>query len=129
MITESNFFDHEEDERDVKIASTSTRSPTTVFAVDDLSSDFRMSDDAIEQRSVIEHQEKDASSNSRRRCFIPSSFTTDGELSTFSEDTEEGDEEASDDGNDHHSPSTGRRRISPLSIFRPVRGIKCRCDF
>ena len=59
----------------------------------------------------------------------PSSFTTDGELSIFSEDTEEGVEEASDDGNDHQSPSTGRRRISPLSIFRPVSGTKRRCDF
>mmetsp|Transcript_43432 Transcript_43432/g.78028 ORF Transcript_43432/g.78028 Transcript_43432/m.78028 type:complete len:181 (-) Transcript_43432:834-1376(-) len=59
----------------------------------------------------------------------PSSFTTDGELSIFSEDTEEGVEEASDDGNDHQSPSTGRRRISPLSIFRPVSGTKRRYDF
>ena len=123
MVAESHFFDHEDDdERDAKIiASASTRSPTTVFAVDELSSVFRVPDDAIERVS-------DASSNSRR-FLTPSSFTTDGELSTFSEDTEEGDEEASDDGNDHQSPSTGRRRISSLSIFRPVSGTKRRCDF
>ena len=69
MVAESHFFDHEEDERNAKIASTSTRSPTTIFAIDDLSSVFRMPDDAIERESVIGHQEKDASSNSRRRCL------------------------------------------------------------
>ena len=63
MVADSHFFDHEEDERNAKIASTSTRSPTTIFAIDDLSSVFRMPDDAIERESVIDHQEKDASSN------------------------------------------------------------------
>jgi len=113
MVSESHFFDHEEDELDAKIASASARSPTTVFAVNELSSVFRVPDDAIERVS-------DASSNSRRRFLTPSSFTTDGELSTFSEDTEDGDEEAID-GNDHPSPFT--------LIFRPVSGTKRRCEF
>jgi len=130
MVSESHFFAHEEDECDAKIASASTRSPTTVFAVDELSSVFRVPDDAIERGSVFDNQEREAGSNWRRRCLTPSSFTTDGELSTFSEDTEEGNEETSDDGNDHQSPFTGySRRRSPLSIFRPVSGTKRRCEF
>mmetsp|Transcript_43435 Transcript_43435/g.78041 ORF Transcript_43435/g.78041 Transcript_43435/m.78041 type:complete len:262 (-) Transcript_43435:834-1619(-) len=130
MVSESHFFAHEEDECDAKIASASTRSPTTVFAVDELSSVFRVPDDAIERGSVFDNQEREAGSNWRRRCLTPSSFTTDGELSTFSEDTEEGNEETSDDGNDHQSPFTGySRRRSPLSIFRPVSGTKRRYDF
>ena len=114
-VAESRFSAHQEDERDAKFASASTRSPTTVFAVEELSSVFRMPDDAIERISVIDHQ-------ASRRCLTLPSFTTDGELSTFSED-KEGDEEASDDENDHPSRFTLRsRRRAPLSIFRPVSG-------
>ena len=122
MVAESHFSAHQEDERDVKFTSASTRSPTTVFAVDDLTSVFRMPDDAIERGIAMDHQEQDAGSNSLHRCLTLPSFTTDGELSTFSED-KEGDEEASDDENDHPSRFTLRsRRRAPLSIFRPVSG-------
>ena len=129
MVAEPDFLYHQDDgERGIKSAS--TRSPTTVFAIAELSNVFRVADDAIER---VGHQEQESDSNSHRRCPTPSivsSFATDVELSTFSEDTEEGDEEGPecDDIDHNQSRFTVRRRRLPMSIFRSVSGTKRRCN-
>lgn len=142
-VAEPRYFAHEDDKYDIKSSSNNSRSPATVFAVDDqqLISVFRVPDHSIERAGylcgVIEKANSSGITSSlshRRRCLTPSSFTTDGELSTFSEDTEEGvadedDARISSDNNDHYQFSLRRRR-SALSIFRPVSGSKRpSCDF
>ena len=129
----------------------STRSPTTVvFAVDELSNVFRVADDngAIErQRSSHRQNEEEDEEEGiytirRSRPLITPSFTTDGELSTFSEDTDEATIEglgllaSSDDESREPYPAMlhrqqQQRSSAPLqSIFRPVMsGMKRRsCD-
>lgn len=145
MFTEPHFIAYPDaDECDVvKAASTSptTRSPNTViFAVDELSSVFRVADnhDGIDHDSFIVHQTDEATIDSnngtlrRARYLTPSSFTTDGELSTFSEDTEEASDESSgcDDVDEHPIRFYPRRRRSTaMSIFRASSGTKRRCEF
>lgn len=144
MFTEPHFIAYPDaDECDVvKVASTSTtRSPNTViFAIDELSSVFRVADnhDGIEHDSFIVHRTEEAvmdNSNSmlrRARYLTPSSFTTDGELSTFSEDTEEASDESSgsDDVDEHPNRFyPRRRRATAMSIFRASSGTKRRCEF
>lgn len=112
---------HSELDNDAKsamaLAPSSTISPTTVFAVDELSSVFRVPDDAVERSSAQTDRQNQVTGcgtlchGRRSRCLTPS-FTTDGEMSTFSEDTESGDDEEA-----YH---VYRRRQSSLSIFRPV---------
>jgi len=137
MLSESHSPAHQvllhDDERDAKASS--TRSPTTVFAIDELSSVFRVPDEATERGSPyldFDTLRKESGSNpiisSRRRCLTPS-FTTDVELSTFSEDTEEDEDDEVATAARLQSAFTVRRRQSPLSIFRPVGGTKRRCDF
>ena len=139
-------------------ASSSTRSPNTViFAVDELSSVFRVADDHKSfmihhhPSSSSSHQDEEPSMSNnhnsgattmlrRARYLTPSSFTTDGELSTFSEDTEEDASSdtsysGSDDNNDellqhqHRFRFYPRRRRSAMSIFRSsTNGTKRRCD-
>jgi hypothetical protein len=139
-------------------AASSTRSPNTViFAVDELSSVFRVADDhnsftIHHHPSSSSHQDEEPSMSNnhnsgattmlrRARYLTPSSFTTDGELSTFSEDTEEDASSdtsysGSDDNNDEllqHQHNRfrfyPRRRRSAMSIFRsPTNGTKRRCD-
>ena len=128
----------------------STRSPTTVvFAVDELSNVFRVADDdggAIERQrsSHRQHEEEEEGifTIRRSRPLITPSFTTDGELSTFSEDTDEATIEglgllaSSDDESREPYPAMlhrqqQQRSSAPLqSIFRPVMsGMKRRsCD-
>eukprot|EP00578_Thalassiosira_sp_NH16_P008336 CAMPEP_0181113556 /NCGR_PEP_ID=MMETSP1071-20121207/20411_1 /TAXON_ID=35127 /ORGANISM="Thalassiosira sp., Strain NH16" /LENGTH=303 /DNA_ID=CAMNT_0023197603 /DNA_START=200 /DNA_END=1111 /DNA_ORIENTATION=- len=148
MVDESSFFGHQELEFGTKASSSapSTRSPTTVFAVDELSGVFRVPDDAIERDAARQGKETRCGGATtiiggpRRRCLTPAySLTTDGELSTFSEDTEEND--GSDDSDDDHLvfrfPAIRSRRRSSTStttpvtsIFRPVSGgTKRRCAF
>jgi hypothetical protein len=89
---------------------------------------------------IHHHQDETAMNNSsnngpmlrRARYITPSSFNTDGELSTFSEDTEEGSDESSgSDDNDEqqHRFYPRRLRSSALSIFRASSGTKRRCEF
>ena len=122
----------------------STRSPTTVvFAVDELSNVFRVADD---DGGAIERQRSSHGQSiftiRRSRPLITPSFTTDGELSTFSEDTDEATIEglgllaSSDDESREPYPAMlhrqqQQRSSAPLqSIFRPVMsGMKRRsCD-
>jgi len=114
----------------------SSRSPTTVFAVAELNNVFRVPDNVIEC-SVDSQEKENTGSTNGRLCqpFAPSlicSFATDSELSTFSEDTEEGDEaETQDLSSDIHRSRfiVQRRRRSSRSIFRPIlNGNKRRCD-
>ena len=124
----------------------STRSPTTVvFAVDELSNVFRVADDndddVIERRRQNDEGEGIYTTTIRRsRPLITPSFTTDGELSTFSEDTDEANSEdvgvetstfSSSDDESSYPAMLHRQRSAPLqSIFRPVMsGMKRRsCD-
>ncbi|KAL3759659.1 hypothetical protein ACHAWU_009806 [Discostella pseudostelligera] len=150
MFTEPHYiaYPHDDvDECDIAKAaatSSSTRSPNTViFAVDELSSVFRVADDHIEhdESFLIHHQDETSMNNDkntgttttmlrRGRYLTPSSFTTDGELSTFSEDTEEGSDESSgSDDNDEQHRFYPRRRSSAMSIFRASSGTKRRCEF
>lgn len=94
-----------------KLANTSY-SPTTVFAVDELHSVFRASDGRglLQAPSIPEN----VVGLSKKRTN--SSFATDGEMSTFSEDDEE----------DIISSATIGipLRRAALSIFRPISGTK-----
>lgn len=94
-----------------KMTSTSY-SPTTVFAVDELHSVFRASDgiDLLQAPSIPENVDSIAKKRNN------SSFATDGEMSTFSED---------DDEDIISSVSLGMPlRRAALSIFRPISGTK-----
>ena len=151
QVAEPRFLAHQmcdidEDEGDVakiaSAASSSGQSPSSImFAVDRLSGVFRVPDDAIERASNQEeadHQEEQemvgngsCGSKHCRRFLSPSFTATDGELSTFSEDTEEGaDDEGESSGSDSISslrffPARRRQPTATLSIFRPsVSGIK-----
>jgi hypothetical protein len=87
-------------------------SPTTVFAVDELHSVFRASDgrDLLQAPSIPEN----VGGLSKKRAN--SSFATDGEMSTFSED---------DDEDIVSSVTVGiPLRRAALSIFRPISGTK-----
>lgn len=106
---------HHEDDDGMKPPSTSARSPATVFAVDDLNSVFRVPDAAVERGSLRAPERHAKGACGRRRALAPRpapSFATDGELSTFSEDTEEDD-------------AAGRPQAS---IFRPASGAKRHCE-
>lgn len=148
MFTEPHYIAYPDDVDECDIAkaaaTSSTRSPNTViFAVDELSSVFRVADDHIEHDDsfLIHHQDETSMNNKntgsttmlrRGRYLTPSSFTTDGELSTFSEDTEEGSDESSgsDDNDEQHQHRFyPRRRSSAMSIFRASSGTKRRCEF
>jgi len=88
-------------------------SPTTVFAVDELSSVFRASDGngLVQAPSVPENTGSFA-----KKRINPSFGTTDGELSTFSEEDE-------DDIVSSATVGIPLRRAA-LSIFRPISGTK-----
>jgi len=97
--------------------TSSSYSPTTVFAVDDLHSVFR----AADGRSIMEApsiREGSVSALAKRRNSPNSSFMTDEEFSTFSED---------DDDDCGIMTQTSFRIPLPrtgLSIFRPISGNK-----
>ena len=125
-------------------ASPPTRSPTTVFAIDEVSSVFRVPDDAVERRGPpvpgaarlnADRQAPSAGASvgliRRARCLTPS-FGTDGELSTFSEESDETSSNGSDSDEEHFRfPARRSGNSSSLrSIFRPVSGIKRRsCEY
>ncbi|KAL7554041.1 hypothetical protein ACHAWF_017407 [Thalassiosira exigua] len=149
-------------------SSSASRSPTTIFAVDVPRGVFRVPDDERREAPSLslsppvgddDDDDDDvvgasvraspfafapSASLGRRRSAAPS-LGTDGELSTFSEDTEEGEgiassssSSSSDDDEAVGSSERRWRRLSlarrppalpRLSIFRPVGGIKRRCDF
>ena len=120
-----------------KSTSSATRSPTTIFAIDELTSVFRVADTTdgsidTEQRPVV-------AVVARQDSTIRRSFTTDGELSTFSEDSEtiissttsSSSYSEDDDDEEEVARFAIRRRRSPLSIFRQsISGTKRRsCEF
>mmetsp|Transcript_20683 Transcript_20683/g.43179 ORF Transcript_20683/g.43179 Transcript_20683/m.43179 type:complete len:278 (+) Transcript_20683:120-953(+) len=98
--------------------SSSTRSPTSVFAAAELNDVFR----APGNTSDVDDQEKNSGPaiSHNRRPISPSLFctlATDGELSTYSEDTEEDDDDGAD-GIFRPRFTLQRRRNSSQSIFR-----------
>lgn len=98
-------------------AASSSYSPTTVFAVDDLHSVFR----AADVRSLMEAPsigEGSVSALAKRRNSPNSSFMTDEEFSTFSEDDDEDCGIMTQSSFRIPLPRTG------LSIFRPISGNK-----
>ncbi|KAL3805686.1 hypothetical protein HJC23_005930 [Cyclotella cryptica] len=99
-----------------KVAS-SSYSPTTVFAVDDLHSVFRAADGRglMQAPSITEGS---VSALAKRRNSPNSSFMTDEEFSTFSEDDDE------DSGIVTQSSFGIPLPRSGLSIFRPISGNK-----
>lgn len=90
--------------------SNTSYSPTTVFAVDELHSVFRASDDRDLLQAPSIPENVDAIAKKRTN----SSFATDGEMSTFSEDDEE----------DTVASVGIPLRRAALSIFRPISGTK-----
>lgn len=87
-------------------------SPTTVFAVDELHSVFRASDG----RGLIQAPSIPENVHGLAKKRTNSSFATDGEMSTFSED---------DDEDIVSSITVGiPLRRAALSIFRPISGTK-----
>jgi len=77
-----------------------------------------VADDAIER---VDRQNSGGGSAVSRRPLI-FSFATDGELSTFSNDSD-------DSATDGVRRYAVHRRPSPQSIFRPVSAMKRHCDF
>lgn len=112
-------------------------STATAFASGELDGVFRSGNDAHSQEL---NGDQVAENGMRRRRFNSSSFATDGELSTFSEEENDGSEiqENINSGGIHQSSFFGqssRRNLfnssheqrSPLSIFRsPISGTKRR---
>jgi len=97
---------------------------TTAFAADELDGVFRTVNATHQQ---ADYQDMDESGMRRRRFINSSSFATDGELSTFSEEDNDGPEMISQVANRMMSPGQAIRRNafyrlheqqSPLSIFR-----------
>ena len=96
-------------------SSTTSYSPTTIFAINDLNGVFRVAEDV--------QQDTKGEDFSSRQC-ITSSFMTDEELSTFSEDDDD------EDSIVNHSIRYPLRQ-RPLSIFRSSgikRSIQCLSD-
>ena len=97
---------------------------STAFAADELDGVFRTVNATHQQ---ADYQDMDESGMRRRRYINSSSFATDGELSTFSEEDNDGPEMISQVANRIMSPGQAIRRNafyrlheqrSPLSIFR-----------
>jgi hypothetical protein len=113
---------------------------TAIFAADELDGVFRIGSTIHSTQSqLIDPQARENSV--RRRRFNSASFATDGELSTFSEEDNDGSDEIQENINSegiHQSLVQNSRRNnifypsldqrSPLSIFRlPIRGTKRQC--
>jgi hypothetical protein len=111
---------------------------TAIFAAEELDGVFRIG--STFHSSQLQHIGYQARDNHvRRRRFNSSSFATDGELSTFSEEDNDGSDETQQSTNSegiHSLVQNSRRNIfypsldqrTPLSIFRlPIRGTKRQC--